>query len=206
MKESTERKTNFPAKWLAIGCGFLLFSAICLVISALINFIRPLFITVGPDEVAVVVSPYEPTGFRMEPLHPGNHLLRPWESEYFLKITKTTFDSSKNGCDCDSTGAVTVHTRDGVDMKVNYHVTYSVDPNQAVNVFMMWKDRYQKDFVIPLTRLIIDKVASQYASGELALTKKDVIEKEVFSQLEPRFSETFLFLFDFRIDDVRLKQ
>lgn len=206
MTESTERKSNFPVKWFAIGCSFLVISAVCLIITALIGFIRPLFITVGPDEVAVIVSPYEPTGYRMEPLHPGNRMLRPWESAYYMKITKTTFDSSKDGCDCDSTGAIKVHTRDGVDMIVNYRVTYSVDPNQAVNIFIMWKDRYQKDFVVPVTRGIIGKVTSQYASGELALTKNDTIEKEIFSQLEPRFTETHLFLFDFKIDDVRLKQ
>lgn len=206
MTEVTARKSKFPFKWFAIGCGVLFFCVICLVISAFNVFIRPLFITVGPDEVAVIVSPYEETGYRMEPLHPGNRMLRPGEQAYFLKTTKATYNSSKDNCNCDSSGAAIVHTRDGVDMIVNYHVTYSVDPNQAVQLFIEWRDRYQKDFVVPISRGITKKIASQYTSGEIALTRKNEIEKEIFSQLEPRFSETFLFLFDFKIDDVRLKQ
>jgi len=206
MTESTGTKRNSPFKWIALGCGVILLIVIVLGITAFNAIIRPLFITIEPDEVAVLISPYEPGGYREEPLRPGNHMLRIGEAIERYKVLKETYDSSLNDCNCDSSGAVTFSAKDDVQMELNYHVTYAIDTDQVLKLHMEWRHNYQKYFVIPRSKEITQEIVSQFTSGEIALTKKDEIEKEIFSRLESEIPKAYLILLKFKIDDVRLKQ
>jgi hypothetical protein len=206
MTEVTERKSRFSVKWLVIGCSVLFLGIVVLALLAFGVFVRPLFITIGPDEVAVLITPYESNGYSEMPLTPGNHMLRPGERAEIFKFTREVYVSSTDDCNCGSTGAVTFRANDGVEIIINYQVTYAINSEQVVNLFREWRHDYRNGFVIPQSKKIIKEIASQYPSGEIALTKKNEIEQAIFSRLESEFSKTYLILFEFKIDDVRLNQ
>jgi regulator of protease activity HflC (stomatin/prohibitin superfamily) len=199
-----ETKSKFSSKGLIIGCSIFLGITV-LVLLVLGVFLKSLFITIGPDEVAVVVSPYEPDGIIQTPWTPGNHMLRPAEKVEIFKATKETYFSASTNCNCDPT-PVTILTQDGVEIIMNYQVTYAIDSKQVVKLYQMWQHRYQNGFVAPKSKQVVEEIASQYTSNEIALTKREEIEKETFSRLESDFSESYLILFEFKIDDVRLNK
>jgi regulator of protease activity HflC (stomatin/prohibitin superfamily) len=205
MTEVTAGKSKFPFKWLALGCGIVFVILIIIPVAVFTSIIRPLFITIEPDEVAVLISPYEPGGYRAEPLRPGNHMLRPLEAIERYKVVRETYDSSSSDCNCGSSGAVSLNAGDNVDVLINYHVTYAIDPDQALKLYMEWRHDYQRHFVVPRLMEVIEEIAGQYTSNEISLTKKEQIEKEVYSRLEEEFPKACLILLGFKIDDVRLK-
>jgi regulator of protease activity HflC (stomatin/prohibitin superfamily) len=201
---TAETKSKLSNKWLVIGCGLFLGLTI-LVLLVFGVFLKSLFITIGPDEVAVVISPYESDGIIDIPWTPGNHMLRPAEKVEIFKATREVYSSASTDCNCGAT-PVTIHALDGVEIILNYQVTYAINSKQVVKLYQMWQHRYQEGIVVPKSKEVVEVIASQYTSNEIALTKREEIEKEIFSRLESDFSESYLILFEFKIDDVRLNQ
>jgi regulator of protease activity HflC (stomatin/prohibitin superfamily) len=111
--------------------------------------------------------------------------------------------SSSHDCDCGST-SVTLSAQDGVDVIIDYRVLYVINPEKVVFLHRTWQHMYQDEFVIPMAKRIVEQVASKYPSNEIALIKRADIEKEIFQLLELEFSKSYLELFEFGIEDVRL--
>ena len=208
MAEIIETKSKFSAKRIIIGCSALFLGFVILALLALGVFARSFLITIGPDEVGVVISPYEPSGYSEIPLTPGRHMLRPAESVEIFKVSKEVFLSSSSNCNCGSnnSNSVSLRTKDGAEIIIDYQIKYVIDPKQVVKLYKIWQHRYQDGFVIPQSKQVVEEITSQYTSNEIALTKREEIEKEIFSQLESDFSEQYLILFEFKIDDVRLSK
>jgi hypothetical protein len=206
MAELIESEGNFSVKKLFTGCSAVILGFVVLVLLALGIYARSLLVTLEPDEVAVVLSPYEPNGISEIPLTPGKHMLRPTESLEIFKVSKEVFLSSSTDCNCGSNGSNSVNLRakDGVEIIIDYRVVYVIDSKQVVKLCQVWQHRYQDGFVIPKSKQVVEEITRQYASNEIALTKREEIEKEIFSKLESDFSESYLILFEFKMDDVRL--
>jgi hypothetical protein len=208
MTEITETKSKFSVKGFIIGCSVLFLGLVILALLALGIFTRSFLITLEPDEVGVVISPYEPSGYSEIPFTPGRHMLRPAESVEIFKVTKESFLSSSTNCNCGSIGSNSVNLRakDGTEITIDYQITYAIDSKQVVKLYRTWQHRYRDGFVIPKSKQVVEEITSQYTSNEIALTKREEIEKKIFSQLESDFSESYLILFEFKIDDVRLNK
>ena len=198
MAETTEPQSKFSEKRFVIGCIVLFLSSVVLILFPLGIYARSLFITIQSDEVAVVLSPNAPNGISEIPLTPGNHFVSPLDK---LEI----FNFSKENCGC-GPDLVTFHSKEGAEIFVDYQITYSINPEQVVKLYQAWQHRYQDGFVIPQSIKIIEEVASQYTSSEIALTKRNEVEQAIFSRLKSDFSESNLIVFEFKIDDVRLNK
>jgi len=208
MTEIQETKRKNPTKGFIIGCSILFFGFVILVLIVLGISAHSLFITIAPDEVAVVISSYEPNGYSEIPLTPGNHMLRPLEEVDIFKVSKEKYLSSSTGCGCDSnnSGSATFRAKDGSEIILDYQIIYSINPEQVVRLYQAWQHRYQKGYVIPQSKKITEEVSSQYTSSEIALTKRNEIEQAIFVRLKSDFSDSNLVLFDFKIADVHLKK
>ena len=204
MATLSNSKSKFSAKYLIIGCGIVLLVSSIIALLAMGIFVRSLFITIEPEQVAVVISPYEPTGYLKTPLTPGNHMLRPLEKVEVFTVAREVFSSSSTDCNCGS-NSVTLHTNDGRDISIDYRLTYAIDPKQVVKLYQTWRHDYQVQFVVPHLKQVLSEVVSKYSSEEIALSKRDEIEEAVVSRLNPDFSEACLVLIEFKISDVRYK-
>ncbi|NOT03566.1 MAG: hypothetical protein HOP27_03090 [Anaerolineales bacterium] len=209
MTEITEEtKSKFSVKRFGIGCGALFLGIVILALLALGIYVRSLIVFLEPDEYAVVISPFEPNGIREMPLTPGRQILRPMESLEIFKISREVFVSSSTDCNCSANGtnSVKLRAKDGVGIIIDYRITYVINAEQVIKLYQTWQHRYQNSFVIPTSRQVVKEITSQYTSNEIALTKREEIEKKIFSRLESDFSGAYLILFEFKIDDVRLNE
>ncbi len=209
MTEVTEEtKSKFSVKRFGIGCSALFLGIVILALLALGIYVRSLIVFLEPDEYAVVISPFEPNGIREVPLTPGRQILRPMESLEIFKISREVFVSSSTDCNCSANGtnSVKLRAKDGVDIIIDYRITYVINAEQVIKLYQTWQHGYQNSFVIPTSRQVVKEVTSQYTSNEIALTKREEIEKKIFSRLESDFSGAYLILFEFKIDDVRLNE
>jgi regulator of protease activity HflC (stomatin/prohibitin superfamily) len=209
MTEITEEtKSKFSVKRFGVGCGALFLGIVILALLALGIYVRSLIVFLEPDEYAVVISPFEPNGIREMPLTPGRQILRPMESLEIFKISREVFVSSSTDCNCgvNGTNSVKLRAKDGVDIIIDYRIIYVINAEQVIKLYQTWQHRYQNSFVIPTSRQVVKEITSQYTSNEIALTKREEIEKKIFSRLEPDFSGAYLILFEFKIDDVRLNE
>jgi regulator of protease activity HflC (stomatin/prohibitin superfamily) len=209
MTTNTKHNKRFPIKGFMIGCSGLFLIIMILTLLIVGIYVRSLFITIGPDEVAVVITPYNSMGLGEMPLTPGIHMLRPLEEVKIYKDAKQVYLSSTTmNCNCGpiDAGPVAFRTKDDIDIIMDYQITYSIDPKQVLNLHHSWQDRYQDDFVIPRSKKITQEIANQYTSNEISLTKRDEIEEKIFSQLGADFTDTFLILYKFKIVDVRLNK
>ena len=186
MEEITETKSKFPVKGFIIGCSVLFLGFVVLALVGLGVFTRSLIVTIEPDEVAVVLSPYEPNGIREIPLTPGRHLLDPFDKFEIFNFGREKYLSSSANCNCGSEPVI-FHTKDGAEILINYQITYSINAEQVVNLYNIWQHRYQDGFVIPHSKQIVEEITSQYTSNEIALAKRKEIEKKYFYNLNPIF-------------------
>jgi len=205
MAEIIETKNKFSLKGFGIGCVVVFLGFVVLVLLSLGIYARSLFITIQPDEVAVVLSPNAPNGISETPLTPGNHFLSPLDQLEIFNFSREKYLSSSTNCNC-GTEPVTFHAKDDAEILIDYQVTYSINPEQVVKLYQVWQHRYQNGFVIPRSVKIIEEIASQYTSSEIALTKRNEVEQAVFSRLKSDFSDSNLILFEFKINDVRLNK
>ena len=206
---ANEIKKQFPTstKRFLIGYGALFVGLSCIVLFVAQNYLRVLFITIGPDERGVVISPFETTGYLEEPLTPGNRMIRPGEQVEIYKIGRETYSSSSEiSCCNDDSNIAIIDAKDGVIITANYRIVYSVDAKQVTMLHINWQHRHKKEFVIPLSKLIVEEISSKYASDEIALSKKEEIEQAIFTELNSAFSKEGLILFDFKFEDINLKK
>ena len=204
MTDSSVRKGGFSGKQLAIGGCSILFSG-CLILTLWI-FVRPLFVSIGPDEIGVVISAFSPDGINPTALMPGNQLLSFGERAEIFKTSKVVYSSTSTDCNCGSSAsrAVVFKTKDGVKTSIHYQLSYAINPDEVINLFREWYHTYPTEFVIPVSKRVVMEAASQYTSSDMALMKRSEIEQAVFSRLEPTFSENHLVLFEFKIDEIQL--
>jgi len=204
MTDLSGRKGGFSGRQLLIGGLSLLLSG-CIIL-VLWVFVRPLFITIGPDEVGVVISAFSPGGINPTVLLPGNHMLQFGERAEIFKTSRVVYSSTSTDCDCGSSAsrAAVFKTKDGVKTSLNYQLTYAINPEKVINLYREWYHTYPTEFVIPVSKRVVMEAASQYTSSAMALMKRSEIEQAVFSRLEPVFSEFHLVLFEFKIDDIQL--
>lgn len=200
---ANENKSKFSAKKIIVGCSVLFLGLVIMALVAVGVFARSLIVTIEPYEIAVVLSPYASDGIREAPLTPGRHFLWPAERLEIYKSSIERYSSSSTDCNCTSQPDAFL-AKDGVEINVDYQVTYVIDTNQLINLYQTWRHRYQDDFVTPKSKQVVEEVLSQYTSTEIALTKRTQVEEEIFSRLQSDFSEAYLIVFEFKIKDVRL--
>lgn len=207
MAKEKKGQLSTSTKHFLIGCGTLFAGIIFVVFFVAQNYLHSFFITIGPDERGIVISPFETTGYLKEPLTPGNRMIKPGESVEIYKTSRETYSSSfDTDCCNNGSGAANIVAKDGIRIMANYRIVYVIDTKQLIMLHINWYHRYKQEFAIPQSKLIVEEVSSDYASGEIALSKKEEIEQSIFTELESAFSKEGLILIDFKFEDINLKK
>jgi len=174
---------------LLLGVG-----VICLVTVSFLVF-RSLVVFIGPDERGLVISPYEPQGYRQEVLKPGNRFIYPGERVEIYNIFRQTYTIAKP----DSIEATTL---DGKKILVDVSITYALDPNKIIEIHINWQNRYEKELVRPLLREVIRNEISNLNSFEIE-SQFSQLEENIYKKLETEFNKNSLILLEFRIMSVQ---
>jgi regulator of protease activity HflC (stomatin/prohibitin superfamily) len=167
----------------------------------LVSLVRSAYVPILPDERGIVISAFEPKGYRSAPLEPGLHWILPFvEFPQVYSVAPQTYimaSSSNQGDD-----SIRVQTRDGQNFAISVAVTYSIDLAKVVKLHVTWQNRYEENVVRPVVRGLVREIASEYKSLEIMRPARKDLEQTITEQLDPKFSENDLILIHFEITDV----
>lgn len=172
-----------------------------------------IFLTVGgvgvifvqPSDRGVVTSAFEPGGYRVKPLEPGLHWVFPFaETVSMYNISRRTYtmtsakgEGAKKGED-----AVPALTKDRQLVKIDASIIYSLDPEQVVNINILWQSRFEENVVRPVSRSVILDAVSQYTADDLISGKRFELEKRITDTIREKFSNQSLILSEFVLRDM----
>lgn len=183
-----------------IGCTCLSLVAVALAGFGLSLSITAL-VVIEPEARGVVISPYEPTGYRAELLQPGWHWLRPGERVIHYLLAQQTYTMSATSGS--SPDAIEAPTNDKQTVSVDVVVVYAIDPEQIVDLHITWQDRYPAEVVRPLTRSVVREIIAHYNADEVSSTKRVEVQEAIFEQLQAELVKNHLVLVDLQLPTVR---
>ncbi len=183
--------------------GMFALALVLSVISAGLVFIQA-------NERGVVISPYDPQGYRSQALEPGLHWIIPGESVVRYSISRQTYTMTaapgreeQQNLDSD---AIRARTRDGQEVYIDASVIYAIDPKKVIQLHIDWQNRYEAGVVRALSRGIIRDMASQYGVEEIVSAKRFDLEAAIRERLEERLAENHLILVDFVLRDIHFSE
>lgn len=175
--------------------------ALNIILIILVSLMKSVYVPVLPDERGIVISAFEPKGYRSEPLEPGLHWILPVvEAPLVYSVAPQIYvagPSSNTGDD-----PLLVRTIDEQILTISVAVTYSIDPAKVIELHINWQDRYQEAFVRPFVRGIVRDMATEFTAAEIVGPAKKNLEQIVTRELAQNFSENGLILIHFEITDV----
>ena len=196
----TNEKSRLSKKLVLVlaGCGSILLIALCLGL-VFVSFARSLVVFIQPTERGVVISAFEPTGYRTETLEPGYHILLPGEAVVVYEISRQKYEmSASSGEKPDSIRAITI---DDKEVFVDISVVYAVDPENILDMHLFWQDRYHHDLVRPMSRGVTRNVIEQYIFDEMVSMRAE-IQQGIFDELETGLREHYIILVDVTLIDI----
>jgi regulator of protease activity HflC (stomatin/prohibitin superfamily) len=177
------------------GCSLLLLLALVIVVGVSAKSI----VYIEPDEMGVVLSPYEKAGIRPEALEPGRHAVRPGERVVVYNVLPETYTTQSNSAGLDS---IRARASGGEELSIDVSATYVVDPSRVPNLYLHWQDRYPNELVRPLVRQTTRDLLSQYTANEISADRPR-IELAIFEVLGSGFTKNDLILLEFYITNVQ---
>ena len=160
---------------------------------------------IQPEERGVVISAINPNGYRSEPLQPGLNWIVPFfENVVTYPIAKQTYTMSIAPLEGQIRGddSVTARTADGQEIFVDASVIFAIDPDEVVQLHIIWQNRYADDLVRPLSRGVIRGAVSQFGVQEVYSTQRAEMSQLITDDLSQRLGENGLFLSDFVLRNI----
>lgn len=187
----------------AVTGGVFALALVLSILSAGLVFIQA-------NERGVVISPYDPQGYRSQALDPGLHWIIPGESVVRYSISRQTYtmsvapgrEESQNVGD----DSIRARTKDGQEVYIDASVIYAVNPAEVVQLHIEWQNRYETGVVRALARGIIRDMASQYGVEEIVSAKRFDLEAAISKALEERLAKNHLMLIDFVLRDIHFSE
>lgn len=160
---------------------------------------------IEPNQRGVVISPYDPQGYRDAALTPGLRWIIPGERVQTYNISQQTYTMSSNSGEGQVAGddSVPARTKDGQEILIDASVLYLVDPSKVTLLHINLQDDYVERVVRPQSRSVIRDVVSQYGVEEVVSTKRAEMEEAITAQLTLKFTENNLIMADFLVRDIR---
>lgn len=174
------------------------------VLSLVVFFVSMGLVFIEPDQRGVIISPYDPKGYRASALGPGLHWIIPGERVARYSISRQTYTMSAVASEGNVTGddSIRARTKDGQEVLIDASVIYQIDPTQVVNLHIIWQNRYEAGVVRALSRGIIRDVASQYGVEEIVSSKRAEMEGTITDTLAKEMSGNSLLLVQFVVRDI----
>jgi regulator of protease activity HflC (stomatin/prohibitin superfamily) len=178
--------------------------AVLFALGLVVFFISMGLVFIEPDQRGVIISPYDPKGYRASALGPGLHWIIPGERVARYSISRQTYTMSAVATEGNVAGddSIRARTKDGQEVLIDASVIYQIDPNQVVNLHIIWQNRYEAGVVRALSRGIIRDAASQYGVEEIVSTKRTEMESTITNELMTEMQSNSLVLVQFVLRDI----
>jgi regulator of protease activity HflC (stomatin/prohibitin superfamily) len=187
------------------GKGFSLMFISMVVIAVLLTVTGSGIVFIQPSFRGVVTTALDPQGYRPDSLGPGLHWIFPFaESVTLYNISRRTYTMSSNKSEGAKGGddSIPALTKDRQLARIDASVIYALDPNQVININILWQSRFEDSVVRPITRSVILDAVSQYNSEELISSKRAELEKIITQTITKKFADQSLLLSDFVLRDI----
>jgi regulator of protease activity HflC (stomatin/prohibitin superfamily) len=177
---------------------------VSVVLSTMLTLVGAGLVFVQPEDRCIVVSPYDPQGYRSITLGPGLHWIIPGENVMLYPISRQTYTMSAAATEGNVAGddSIRARTKDGQEVFIDASVIYSIDPKNVIQLHINWQIRYQDELVRPLSRGIIRDMASQFGVEEIVSTKREELEQLITDEMDSKLGENNLILVDFVLRDI----
>ena len=172
-----------------------------------------LFTTIGSglvflqaNEYGVVISAFQPKGYRTEALTPGLHWIIPFvESVQKYSVARQTYTMSSTASEGAVQGddSIQARTKDGQQVFIDASVIYAVDPSQLIQLHIRWQNRYEENVVRPVARAAIRDAVSQFGVEEIVSTKRTELEKAISDAINKSLGENNILMSDFLLRNIR---
>jgi len=196
----TRASRNQPAKGLNSVVVILLVAALLLTTAgAGLVFLQA-------NEYGVVISAFQPNGYRTTALGPGLHWIIPFvESVQKYSIAKQTYTMSSANTEGQITGddSIQARTKDGQQVFIDASVIYAADPTQLIQLHITWQNRYEENVVRPVSRAAIRNAVSQFGVEELVSTKRAELEIAIRNEIETKLKANNIIMSDFLMRNIR---
>ncbi len=186
--------------------GLSTFIVILLVAALLLTTVGVGVVFLQADQYGVVISAFQPHGYRPQPLGPGLHVIIPFfESVVPYSVARETYTMSGTTGEGQVSGddSIEARTKDGQQVYIDASVIYAVDPAQLINLHIRWQGRYEDNVVRPVVRAAIRDAVSQYGVEEIVSTKRTELENNITTTIEKGLSDNSLILSDFLLRNIR---
>jgi regulator of protease activity HflC (stomatin/prohibitin superfamily) len=158
------------------------------------------------DQVGIVISAFQPNGYRSQPMGPGLHWIIPFiENVKSYSIAKQTYTMAATAGEGQVQGddSIQCRTKDGQQVFIDASVIYSIDPAHLVNLHIAWQDRYEDLVVRPVVRSAIRDAVSQYGVEEIVSTKRAELEQTISDEIKTGLTSNDLIMVDFLLRNIR---
>jgi regulator of protease activity HflC (stomatin/prohibitin superfamily) len=158
------------------------------------------------NEYGVVISAFQPNGYRTQALGPGLHWIVPFvESVQKYSVARQTYTMSSMSSEGAVQGddSIQARTKDGQQIFIDASVIYSADPSQLIQLHINWQNRYEENVVRPVSRAAIRNAVSQFGVEELVSTKRGELELAIRSEIEIKLKENNIIMSDFLLRNIR---
>lgn len=176
--------------------------------SLIILFVSLGLVFIEPDQRGVIISPYDPKGYRASAVGPGLHWIIPGERVARYSIARQTYTMSAVATEGSVAGddSIRARTKDGQEVLIDASVIYQIDPNQVVNLHIIWQNRYEAGVVRALARGTIRDAASQYGVEEIVSTKRAEMETIITDVMSKELLSNSLVLVQFVLRDIHFSE
>jgi regulator of protease activity HflC (stomatin/prohibitin superfamily) len=175
------------------------------ILAITLNTISAGLVFIQPQERGVVISAISPEGYRQEILQPGLRWVIPYaENVQRYSISKDTYTMSIAHAEGEVQGddSIAARTADGQEVYIDSSIIYSLDPEEVLNVHIIWQDRYVDGLVRPTVRGVIRDAVSQFRVNEVYSTKRDQLKQQIEEDLSAALDENGLILSDFVLRNI----
>ena len=180
--------------------GFSSLLVILLVVALLLSSVGAGLVFLQADQYAIVISPFQPNGYRAQALGPGLHWIVPFFENvrtYSIARQSYTMSIAPNEGAVAGDDSIEARTKDGQVVRVDGSVLYSIDPAHIIDLHITWQDRYEDGAVRPVVRAAIREAVSQYGVEEIVTSKRVDLEQAITTSISDGLKANNLILSEF---------
>jgi regulator of protease activity HflC (stomatin/prohibitin superfamily) len=185
--------------------GFTSLMVVLLVAAIVLTSVGAGMVFLEADEYGVVVSAFQPNGYRAQTLSPGLHWIIPFfENVRTYSVARQTYtmsiapgEGSRAGDD-----SIDARTKDGQQVLVDGSVIYAVDPAHIIDLHITWQDRFEENVVRPVARAAIRQAVSQYGIEEIVTSKRVDLEQAITDSIAEGLRTNNLILTQFLLRNI----
>jgi len=175
------------------------------VVALLLSSASAGLVFIQPDQRGVVISAVAAKGYREQALQPGLRWIIPFFENvitYTISRQNYTMSIAPNEGQVFGDDSISARTADGQEVLIDASVIYSVDPDQVVQVHIVWQNRFTNELVRPLARGIIRDAISQFGVEEVYSSQRAVLAQQIQDEMSRKLKENGLLLGDFVLRNI----